>query len=166
MELRNRALTEFQVQLLLQGYHAGIKHAESREARGHFERPPRVCSDTGNSFHSRAESKQKDASAACSKHAPRDPLVETLVAVEEGRLEGQEGVGWSYDNLVNSILIKKSSIGAVMPSSQRRQLDGEYVIFSHQCGALQSKHWVVWGSGPKPRTRFPKIPHNSSSARC
>ena len=89
VELPNGALTEFQVQLLLQGYRAGINHAQRRDRPEIiliiflvFALVWAIASYLG--------SKEKDALAMHSKHVPRDPLVETLVAMEEGRLERQQ----------------------------------------------------------------------------
>lgn len=85
VELPNGAFTEFRAQLFLQGYYAGIEHVEKRDRQeviltilvfGVFV----VCACA---FPFRK--------MPCSKRAPKDPFVETLVAVEEGRLECQEG---------------------------------------------------------------------------
>ena len=77
------------LQLLLQGYRAGINHAQ----RG--DRPEIILIillvfSLVWAIAPYLGSKEKDAVAMRSKHVPRDPLVETLVAIEEGRLERQQ----------------------------------------------------------------------------
>lgn len=77
------------LQLLLQGYRAGINHAQRRN------RPDIILIillvfSLAWAIASYLGSKEKDAVAMRSKHVPRDPLVETLVAMDEGRLERQQ----------------------------------------------------------------------------
>ena len=77
------------LQLLLQGYRAGINRAQRRD-RPEIILIILLVFALVWAIASYLGSKEKDAVAMRSKHVPRDPLVETLVAIEEGRLERQQ----------------------------------------------------------------------------
>ena len=77
------------LQLLLQGYSAGINHAQ-RSDRPEIILIILLVFALVWAIASYLGSNQKDAAAMRPKHVPRDPLVETLVAMAEGRLERQQ----------------------------------------------------------------------------